>query len=434
MRITELTAYNYKSLREVTIRPRAFNVLVGPNDSGKSNLADCLDFLADVYRSDLRGAITNKGGFESIAFWNQSRPSKSVGLSLKMEAMMPRELKRIGSNVRSRLRFHHEFHFRARNAGIREEYHVEREDITVSLEALKSTIPLLVVRRLGARVEVEHFTEWDRLASAESSIPWDELIGAINQHVPSSELLLSGIVRLGWSLGTFVKFAQSIRVYQFSPLAARQSPSRGAEPQLDRYGENLPVVIDVLQRRSPTAWMKILSVMRRLNPRLAEINVVNPDGQLRLLFREEGSDRPWGANQVSDGTIQSLALLVAIFDPQSRFLVLEEPENSVHPWILRNIVEASRAASKRKQILLTTHSPVLIDAVRPGDVWLMSRDGEGSRIEILDEVEPEIERSWRAGALAISEFLDSGALETYVPAGVRSSGSRSDGDPQEEDD
>lgn len=160
--------------------------------------------------------------------------------------------------------------------------------------------------------------------------------------------------------------------------------------------------------------------MRRIKPNLQEIKVDYTDARLLgLFFREAGYERAWTAAEVSDGTIQALALLTAIFDPDSSFLVLEEPENSVHPWIIRNLVEACRSASERKQILLTTHSPILIDSVKPSEVLVIWRNGKGSHIEPLAKVEPNIDKSWRSGSFTISEFLDSGALHAYVPAGVR---------------
>ena len=75
-------------------------------------------------------------------------------------------------------------------------------------------------------------------------------------------------------------------------------------------------------------------------------------------------EQPWAAEDISDGTIQAIALLTATFDPRIPILVIEEPENSVHPWAIRNFIEAFREVSEKKQIFLTTHSPIVIDQIR----------------------------------------------------------------------
>jgi predicted ATPase len=82
---------------------------------------------------------------------------------------------------------------------------------------------------------------------------------------------------------------------------------------------------------------------------------------LSLFLKEAGVKRPWTAEDIFDGKIQAIALLAATFDPRIPILIIEEPENSVHPWAIRNFVQAFREASETKQIFLTTHSPILID-------------------------------------------------------------------------
>ncbi len=68
MQITQLSINNYKSLRAIQIAPAELNVIVGANAAGKSNFADCLDFISEVYRHGLEVAVARKGGYENIAY------------------------------------------------------------------------------------------------------------------------------------------------------------------------------------------------------------------------------------------------------------------------------------------------------------------------------------------------------------------------------
>src|SRR5205814_415292 len=85
MRITQLKISNYKSLRSVEFAPPPLSVVVGANAAGKSNLADCFDFIADVYRHGLETAVQRKGGYENIAFRRQRRSRQPIEIRLSVE-------------------------------------------------------------------------------------------------------------------------------------------------------------------------------------------------------------------------------------------------------------------------------------------------------------------------------------------------------------
>ncbi len=125
--------------------------------------------------------------------------------------------------------------------------------------------------------------------------------------------------------------------------------------------------------------------------------------------------KPWSVDEISDGTIQTLALLVAIFDPASEALVIEEPENSVHPWIIRHIIEACRAASKNKQIIITTHSPIVINSVKPEELWVLWRSNGETRLAQFSELDNDFLTMWQGGAISTFDYLDSGALYEAIP-------------------
>jgi predicted ATPase len=137
---------------------------------------------------------------------------------------------------------------------------------------------------------------------------------------------------------------------------------------------------------------------------------------LGLFLKEAGVKKPWTSEEISDGTIQAIALLAATFDTRIPLLVIEEPENSVHPWAIRNFVQAFREASKQKQIFLTTHSPVLLDQIRPEELWVVQRPELETKITPVLELDPSLKDAWGQGKFTLSEYLDSGALPEAVPA------------------
>jgi predicted ATPase len=156
--------------------------------------------------------------------------------------------------------------------------------------------------------------------------------------------------------------------------------------------------------------------MRQLLPGLKSIEVgYTPSRTLGLYFHESGFGRPWTVAEISDGTIHSLALLVALYDPRAAMLVLEEPENSVHTWILRALMEAAIEAARSKQIVLTTHSRVVIDSTKPSDVWVMWRNRGESGLAQLSALDADLLELIEEGDLTMFEFLDTGTIPEALP-------------------
>jgi len=108
---------------------------------------------------------------------------------------------------------------------------------------------------------------------------------------------------------------------------------------------------------------------------------------------------------------------VAIFDPNTSFLVIEELENSAHPWLINHLMAACREASKQKQIVLTTHSPVAMNAATPEELWVIWRERGKSKLKPLPELDPDLVALWRDGQIATFDYLDSGAVSQAVPPG-----------------
>jgi predicted ATPase len=113
--------------------------------------------------------------------------------------------------------------------------------------------------------------------------------------------------------------------------------------------------------------------MRLVIPNLDNITIQSVGGfltpQFRMVDREERRAYTFNVNQMSDGTLRVLGLLVALYqEPRPRVLALEEPELTVHPGMLQLISDSIHEVSETSQILVTTHSPDLIDKFDPSSV------------------------------------------------------------------
>jgi predicted ATPase len=180
----------------------------------------------------------------------------------------------------------------------------------------------------------------------------------------------------------------------------RGQPEAGPQERLSRNGGNLANVIQYLAEQHPDHLEKIFAVMRSRVPRIERVLAdAMPDGRLLLQIKDAPFDNPILARFASDGTLKMLAYLVLLYDPTPPpFIGIEEPENFLHPRLLPVLAEECRAASERSQLLVTTHSPFFINAIRANEVRLLYRDEQGyTQTAIASELQ------------GIKQFVEAGA-------------------------
>src|SRR5438094_944105 len=132
MLIRQLSISNYKSLREVTITPGHLCVIMGANAAGKSNFADCVDFISEVYRHGLEMAVQRKGGYENIAFRRKQRSKQPIKIQLTIEVLLSDILLRKDDSLRAAFKIDHSFAFVAHGSSIRTPYQIIPEDLAIS--------------------------------------------------------------------------------------------------------------------------------------------------------------------------------------------------------------------------------------------------------------------------------------------------------------
>ncbi len=429
MRIRSLQIENYKSLKHIQFSPGPVTALIGPNGSGKSNIASALDFLSDLYESGVEYAIARKGGYENIAFRKQRRTKSGISFKILFELDSANvrfwsnspAMRSVREKIRKGVLIEHEFCLRTIKQDIRSDFYISSESVRVirllsksnlrDISYSDSTDDLFVVRRIGDDLEVISSDEELGRRVKESYDFFNEY--SIGGSSIEQELVLNVV------LPRVSKKLSCIGSYQFSPQISRSPGVPSPQPRLSGYGQNLPAVVDWLRRKNHKKWVEIQSGMREIIPNLDDIVVSFLHTKtLGLYFQEKGFGRAWAAEDVSDGTIQALAILCAIYDPRNDFLFIDELENSVHPWIVREIFEKIKSISDERQIVLATHSPVILNLMDPENVWVTYKvDGE-TRISRLSDLSDELMDDWSSGMARLFELLDSGIVAAAVPGGV----------------
>lgn len=348
-RIEYLRVENYRALRNVELKNLTpLTVLLGPNGSGKSTVFDVFAFLSECFESGLRRAWDRRGRAKELKTRGSDGP-----LVIEIKYREP------GFNLIT--------------------YH------------------LAVDERRGAPVVVEEWLRWKRGSHGQPFrfLDYHEGFGrAASGELPDDQdkrieipLKSPDLIAVN-ALGQFAEhprvaalreFITGWYVSYFSVDNTRGQPEAGPQERLSRTGDNLANVIQYLAEQHPSRLEEIFRVLRMRVPRVERVLAeAMPDGRLLLQIKDAPFDNPVLARFASDGTLKMLAYLVLLYDPNPPpFIGIEEPENFLHPRLLYVLAEECRAASERGQLLVTTHSPFFVDALRPEELRILYRDEAG---------------------------------------------------------
>ena len=349
-RIINLKVQNFRALRSVEFQNMTpITVLLGPNGSGKSTVFDVFAFLAECFEMGLRRAWDRRG---------RAREIKTRGA----EGPMTIEIK-----------------YRERPGTPLITYH------------------LAVDEEAGSPVVVDEWLRWKRRSYGAPFRFLEYQRGqgrAVRGEAPDTEEqrveipLQSPDLLAVNALGQFQEhprvaalrdFIMGWHVSYLSAESARGQPETGPHERLSRTGDNLANVIQYLAERHPERLECIFTMLRIRVPRIERVLAETmQDGRLLLQIKDTPFSQPVLARFASDGTLKMLAYLVLLYDPEPPpFFGIEEPENFLHPRLLYGLAEECRTASSRTQLLVTTHSPFFVDALRLDEVRVLWRDENG---------------------------------------------------------
>jgi predicted ATPase len=409
--IRKISVSNFKSLKNVSLALGPLSIFCGPNASGKTNLVEALDFLSQVFRNGLQYGVSEKGGFYNICFRRVRRTKGAIAFRVVAEAKQ--------SKVRGRKSvLDLSFSIKAKTEAIRAEFVIEQEEYAFSIEDNETkTIGHLKIKRTENGYISESWPVdekiFDEISGFKSHESLNELLKDLFVPLPQ-QLLITGLTGISFGfLNRFKRVSQELeglRVFQINPRTARQAGAPSVTRGMGKHGENLPVAVDnFLSRRNLSN--RLISWMQDVIPGLSALDSgYTETKQIGLFLQERGFGAPWYADDLSDGTIMSLALFICLLEPTHRTVVIEEPENSLHPWILSRFLSRCREVSTERQILITTHSPIVVASARPEELFLIERKIGETRVIPAIEREQGIRQLIRKDFMDLGEYWMSGSL------------------------
>lgn len=382
--LKRLRVRNYLSLLDVDLELTKRNVFVGPNMSGKSNLVDCLRFLAQVAQTGLIKALIDRSGFSEVV-WKGTPADHRISISLNFEEPTQEGPPSI---------YEYEISILGSPTGLisieSEQLAVERKGRTFILADLKNG--------KGSINRLEGPTL--------SESTGDPSVSLLQLSIP------------GWEGTHFKSYIASWRFYKLVPDLMKQVNAAVAQNFLTQSGDNFSSWMMTLLTKYPNEFRRLKQAATDALPGLVEI--LSPPTQFAttyLLTRERHLREPINIWRMADGELVFLALLSLIFAPvelSAPLFCVEEPETHLHPRLLDTLVEIQTQVQKEygvqaAQVLVTTHSPYLVDQVELDDLVVLEKIEGATRCvrpsskahlkELLQREEVGLGELWYSGAL-----------------------------------
>jgi len=349
-RIESIKVENYRALKKIELKDLTpMTVLLGPNGSGKSTIFDVFSFLSECFQSNLRQAWDRRG--------------------------RAKELKTRGST--GPIVFELKYRERPKTPVIT--YRLAIDEGPKGPEVVEEWLQWKRQSR-GRPYRFLEFSRGKGRAASGETPDEDNQRDEVNLRSPD----LIAVNTLGQlsdhpRIAALREFITDWYVSYLSIDQTRHQPEAGPQERLSKSGENLANVVQYLKEQHPERLEQIFKVLRQRIPRLEQVEAdPMPDGRLLLQIKDAPFEQPVLSRYASDGTMKMLAYLAVLYDPEPpRFIGIEEPENFLHPRLLPELAEECRNAAASSQLLITSHSPFLLNAMQPEEVRVLYRDEQG---------------------------------------------------------
>lgn len=331
--ITRLEVDGFKSLRSFAVDLEPFTVLIGPNGAGKSNVLEVIGLLSRLFVDAPEDALKGGRGRASDQF-SRYRSEVVREMSISLETLEPDSVE--GDEGGSELYAH------------RRRYELK-------------------LNQIPSKGSVEHVRLHKRVRLLRNSED-----GWLATHPEWANIAQDYVLNEEEASRKF-QFLPFLGLIESTGMSLRESSDRIDSGQLAADGSNLPSVLASLD---DAVLGEIRAELAALVPGVANFEIVEVDDVYRIEFHmRDGDIVP--ARLISTGTLRILVLLTAIFSRQnwSSIICIEEPENGIYPGRLRRLIELlrevtdARALSEERseappQVIITTHSPVVLAALR----------------------------------------------------------------------
>lgn len=405
--ITSIEALNFRCFSYIKQSLNPFNVLVGPNASGKTTFLEVVSFLGQFVSDGLEAAIAKRTNNFQDLVWRREGSS----FELAIEASIPEALREKLSDQRfDRIRYEVAIGIlpETKEIAIFKERVMLKENDNPIFPAQRTLFPL-------ENTAPDTLSSISKPASKRAIVTKTEAAGNVNFHSEVAEKSGRGWTnhfKLGtrrsalanlpedetqYPVTTWLKslLSDGVQPFVLNSLALREASAPGQLKGFKPDGSNLPWVINSLFEKHPNRFKDWIAHVQTALPDIENIRTVErADDRHRYLIVQYKNGLEIPSWTVSDGTLRLFALTLPAYLPEFQGIYLiEEPENGIHPRAVETMFQ-SLSSAYDAQILIATHSPIVLGIAEIDTVLCFAKAPSGASDIVFGSNHPAL-RNWR---------------------------------------
>ena len=335
--LKSLNVTNYKSLASFGLNFGKFNAIIGANNSGKSNILDCLSFLSETCRMDISNVYRKRGGFDRILYAGEHRRGKyGAHINIVVNVSIDTESKR------AKRRQTNEY-----------SYAIMVDARGIFREKLQLVSPVQRTLIEGSEGRGKYY---DDSESKEREFAY---------NMDTSALFNLRDLKRQKTIAEFRNELLMWRFFNFSPDASRIAMAPVKTYEIGEKGESISNVLHTILSEDYDRFSEVQEALRSAVPEIEKLkSPLTRDGKTHVGIKEKQFHYDFDHLQISDGTIKFLANILTAYMPTEEapsLACFEEPENFIHPRLIETVADLLHNAPF--QVITTTHSPTFVNYV-----------------------------------------------------------------------
>ncbi|URZ15815.1 AAA family ATPase [Clostridium felsineum] len=426
MRIKYIHVKNFRSFDDQVIDFEKLNILIGANAAGKSNTIEIFRFINNIINYGLENAFALMGG---INYAVNASIGRYTPIYIKFELDLSDEkwIRNINEKTGHLLQLCYvrcEFEICCNKRGMG--FKISKDKVKIGYKCVEIDSKKVkedefyynltdksyevIYEKVGNRVKlnVSNQSNYED-KKLEKGLGASFICNVINEEYKTKKELI--INKLAFMMPPMFMEDDFIRIYDFEPKLMKQSSSLTTIRKLKEDGSNLASILQIVLRNKKDKKL-LMNLLSDCLPFIEDISVENNiDKSVSYKIKENFNSKNFYSNFLSDGTVNILALTIALyFQKDTGIIIIEEPERNLHPQLMRKIIELAKDKSINKQIIITTHNSEFVKNAEL-DSLLFAKRKENGFTSISKPVNDEKVKIFLDSELGIDDLFVKGILE-----------------------